>query len=189
MRLTPKLLDRLFATLDKAGFPGGDLRYPGLSDDEMDELIEPLGLVLTDEARVWWRKHNGADSRAEIGPYISLRPLAEAVIEAQRNRQLNERFHAEAGITTWNDALLPLTYSDISYCCACFPQRARVSPVWISDPKNDEDLLAPTLSSMGELIEIWITALEEGIWVYLPEKGYAVITERYDPDRWPYGLP
>ena len=48
--------------MEKLGLVGV-LNYlrPGLTDAEMDALTEPLGIVLPEEARVWWGWHDGTD--------------------------------------------------------------------------------------------------------------------------------
>ena len=79
-RNNPILLDRaVLAELESRwqsqGAPIVSALRPGLSDDEMDRLTEPLGLSLPREAREWWGWHNGAPRPApyshtawEIGP-------------------------------------------------------------------------------------------------------------------------
>lgn len=53
------LLEVFESSLRAVGAPIVKHREPGLDDAAIDELIVPLDLQLPDEARVWWRWHNG----------------------------------------------------------------------------------------------------------------------------------
>jgi hypothetical protein len=46
------------------------------------------------------------------------------------------------------------------------------------------------LPSFGSLVEIWIAAIDQGVYEFLPDKGYAIMHhDRLEPGRWPDGLP
>ena len=69
---------------------------PGLSDAEMDALTEPVGIILPEEARVWWGWHDGTDPLkidpirgeqfAMLAPGRIFLPLGQAVKECQTSR-------------------------------------------------------------------------------------------------------
>ena len=79
------LLDRLEARLRAAGSLIVDAWAPGLTDTQIDDLLQPLGIDLPEEARAWWRWHDGilveANPRVtEISPrrpHLPLRYVAE----------------------------------------------------------------------------------------------------------------
>jgi hypothetical protein len=74
---------------------------PGLTDAEMDALTEPLGIVLPDEARVWWGWHDGTDPLvidpiqgakfAMLAPGRIFLPLSHAVRQCQTLREVAGR--------------------------------------------------------------------------------------------------
>jgi len=46
------------------------------------------------------------------------------------------------------------------------------------------------LPSLGALVEIWKTAIDEHLYEYLPDEGHAVNNlDQLKPGRWPHGLP
>ena len=55
----PLLLERLERHWRRLRSPLSQIALPGLSDDQIDELIAPTGLALPTELRVWWRWRNG----------------------------------------------------------------------------------------------------------------------------------
>lgn len=59
--LTGDLIEQVLDALARAGSCTRERLYPGLTDEQMDDLIAPLGLVLPTEGRVWWSHHNGGD--------------------------------------------------------------------------------------------------------------------------------
>ena len=187
--LTADLLEAFLASLTRAGFPTVERLYPGLTDEQMDEITAPLGMTLPTEARVWWSRQNGGD-KALIASYRYCAPLEEMVAQAQQSRQLQREVSEEVGNTTWNDRLLPLTLDpDTIFACDCSVAPGAPTPISVWIPKDAEDLREPILPSFGSLVEIWITAIEEGLYQYLPDKGYAVMTAYPEPGRWPYGCP
>ena len=61
----------------------------GLSDQQMDDLTEPLGIVLPGEAKQWFAWHDGSSSTWNthaLTPLFSTLPLATAVAEAWKRR-------------------------------------------------------------------------------------------------------
>ena len=62
------------------------LLQPGLKDDEIDRLSEPLGFPLPEEVRTWYRWHNGSSNRA-IVLQRGFRTLTEDVAERSSSRR------------------------------------------------------------------------------------------------------
>ena len=66
----------------RQGAPIAESLRPGLTENEMEELLGPLGLRLPREARMWWGWHDGASgegSARAIGPPVAFVPLVSAV--------------------------------------------------------------------------------------------------------------
>ena len=53
--LDQALLDQFDARLRALGAAIVDAWAPGLTDDQIDALVCPIGIDLPEEARVWWR--------------------------------------------------------------------------------------------------------------------------------------
>ena len=45
---------------------------PGLTDQQIDTLTAPYGIDLPEEARVWWRWHNGRHADVGHAQYFPL---------------------------------------------------------------------------------------------------------------------
>jgi hypothetical protein len=153
------LLERLLSAWREQGAPIADRLVPGLSDQEMDDLMAPTGLRLPAEARCWWGWHDGITnyvSRAkEMGPDIDIQPLAEAI-----------EFVAE----------FPLGGGDEEAPATWFPFAGVPRGVLTLDCAADD--LAPThrvdfevglgpgTASMGEMVLLWIQMMESGAWTW-----------------------
>ena len=98
MTAEPRLLDdELLGELEarwcrKGAFVAHALR-PELTDNQIDALTREAGLSLPAEARRWWSWHDGAEPQppggpAELGPDRAFLPLADAVRECRRLRDL-----------------------------------------------------------------------------------------------------
>jgi len=64
-RLSPDMLEAFDERLRRAGARLADRWRPGLSDAQIDELLLPAGIDLPEEARVWWRWHDGQQVAAD----------------------------------------------------------------------------------------------------------------------------
>ena len=74
--------------------------------------------------------------------------------------------------------------------CDCSVRPGEPTPISVWVPKDAEELREPVLPSFGSLVEIWTTAIDDGLYEYLPDEGNPVSNlARLQPDRWPYGLP
>jgi hypothetical protein len=57
--LDHELLADLEAAWRSQGAEIAGLLAPGLGDEAMAALLQPLGLTLPEEARIWWGWHDG----------------------------------------------------------------------------------------------------------------------------------
>ena len=146
-----------------------DCLRPGLSDDEIDACTAELGFRLPAEARVWWSWHDGADTHGEpggrafqIGPGHSFLSLAEAMHGAYMWR----RVYDDSDPPIWQPSWLPITSSQREVVIDCGVGTAEAVPVYSVFSQAFSDYDPPSAGSMGELVEIWIDAIDSGAWSY-----------------------
>jgi hypothetical protein len=176
---------------------------PGLSDSDIDEIVEPLGITPSHEARVWWGWHDGATTRRPgrndraIGR-ISLRyiPLTEAVEFARRSQEIARKITpGQTGLPAdarywWEPSWLPITpESRGPIVLDCGVRSGQPSPIrridhadlvlthprTIAEANRVGGFRTPKARSFGELVQWWIEAFDVGAYRY--DKG---------ADRWIY---
>lgn len=179
--LSQDLLNRLEQRWRDQGALVARALRPGLADSEMDELTEPIGLRLPVEARRWWRWHDGAEPEYPGGPPAHLGPgkyflsLADAVKECQKLREMQRYAWGEDLGPYWRAGWLPLYSSDrpIMFDCAVGPEEpVPVRSIFFEDPTAGER----GVRSIGELVTVWIGAIDCGAWQWLRSE------ERWDSD-------
>lgn len=177
------------------GAPIVERLRPGLEDEQMDALTRPLGLRLPIEARLWWGWHDGVDVDAIsfqderlIGPHWPFVPLAEAVAECQRCREVSdEMLHISQGREPewWSPSWLPLTVdqplADLVIDCAV--DEPEPTPVRRITPPEGQAMPAPSVPSIGALVDRWIEAIDRGVWIRKPGRGWWAQPERM-PASW-----
>jgi hypothetical protein len=184
--LSPELLAQLDCKLEEVGAPVTKLWRPGLGDDQMDAITAELGLSLSTEARVWWAWHDGIDHErspmhSSFGPGWDAYPLAHAVDDAIANREIaaeetedDPEFHN----SDWPDSWIALC-GNVSYprlVCECAVPSGEPSSVHYFDPVGNMDPRRPRLASVGELVHLWLDALDDGTWHIDPATGdFAVV--------------
>jgi hypothetical protein len=174
--LSPELLGQLEHKLEEIGAPVTRLWRPGLDDSQMDAITAELGLSLSlsTEARIWWAWHDGIDHEqspmhSSFGPGWDAYPLAHAVDDAIANREIAAE-EAEADPDSHNSAWLSSWIAlcgNVSYprlVCECAVPAGEPSPVHYFDPEGNMDPRQPRLASVGELVHLWLEALDDGTW-------------------------
>jgi cell wall assembly regulator SMI1 len=152
--------------------PIANLLQPGLSDSEIDDLTSGHGLRLPEEARTWWRWHDGVmrdvpDAQAQIGPAIRFPSLTEALAYRTRERQAL----ASTSPTNWEE-LWPAEWLPVAYglapptvVCDCSTEYSETTPIrvlyW-----DDEEMFEPKAQSMLEMVELWNRAWAMGLYAY-----------------------
>lgn len=129
---------------------------PGLSDAEIDSLTAPHGFALPEEARRWWRWHNGVtvDVRPpanEITPRRPLLTLAESLGVFASDREARRQVH---GVDHW---LMPVSDRPFLFFACGGPPDAPV-PVFAEEDLDPE----PAMASIGELVKAWTELIETG---------------------------
>jgi hypothetical protein len=166
--LDQQLLNELEGRWRSQGALVADYLAPGLSDDEMQALVTPLGLRLPREARLWWGWHNGTVADApnlawDIGPSRAFFSLELAVEESLGGREDLEGCGWQAG---W----IQVTSDRSRIYIDCSGDDNEPVSVWAVDWELDNPV-APTLGSFGDLVSTWITAIDLGAWKWNADRN------------------
>jgi len=175
--LDDELLDRFEARLRKEGAAIVDHWAPGLTDAQIDELLVPLGIDLPEEARRWWRWHDGAPPDAPpISPGRAHLPLRDA---ADLYTALSDELYGLEGL------LSPVSDMPMVYF-HCGVSRDVPVPIYIlSDWVADLELVLP---SIGELVELWIGLIDRGVWKTDADGSWEWDHERLPPEVLEFGI-
>jgi hypothetical protein len=162
--LDRELLDRFEGVLRAHRIGIVEAWAPGLSDDEIDELIAPTDLLLPDEVRAWWRWHNGvvtpdvpARSR-EILPDRDLRSLQDVLWTYDQRAGEGQRL------------LIVTGRPEIQVACS---ERGSVPAPVYWDRYDDFVRPEQAASSLGELVTVWMGYVERGVYASGPDGGWA----------------
>lgn len=165
----PRLLDRLEEIWRRQSAPLLAHLRPGLTREQMDNILEPTGLSMPVEGEIWWSWHDGTTPGLTwgdriIGPRYIYMTLAECVEHyLGRARSPHPR----------NDGAWP------AYCLPIATTGARPvvgietkvpagasSPVYVVAWGDDEESDKPKAPSLTQAVRYWITAYEIGAWRY-----------------------
>ncbi|MEN3267946.1 SMI1/KNR4 family protein [Pseudonocardia sp.] len=127
------------------------LLQPGLQNDEIDRLSEPLGFPLPEEVRTWYRWHNGSSNQPII-LWRAFGTLADDVTTTLAYEQDEEQWQ-KGWIQVMDDK--PLMIFD------CRGGVAAPVPVWHLDyafafPTR------PVFDSIGDMVSFWIELIDDG---------------------------
>lgn len=189
--LDSSLIDRLIATLRVQGAPMVDHLNAGLSDDEMNALVAPLGISLPDEARVWWHYANGvtnangvppdAPSSIDLSPSWSWAPLEEIVAECREMRQIGNEDVLPGEPSVYRDSWLPIVLGD--GMLVMDTSQSVIAPAGTVDfaDYDLDDTWIPDLPSLGALVQAWTSALEtRAVWYDHDQQLFNVYGDRLD---------
>jgi len=179
--LSADLLVELDERLRHADAPITRFWRSGLSDDQMDASTSAIGLSLSAEARVWWGWHDGVDvgaarSQASLGPSWDVLSLEAAVQDTIAKRDLAARAAAQGRHEPrddWADSWITLC-GDVSHpriACDCGVPPGAPSTIHYFDPEFNDEPRRPKAASLGELVRLWIEALDDGTWQIDPAAG------------------
>src|SRR5436305_119025 len=149
--LTTSLLAEFDALVRSASALIAQCWAPGLTDRRIDELLAPHSIDLPDEARTWWRWHNGTlPDRPSLGQRIvpgrDLLSLESALdLYATVDAFIWEVHGVANQIQIVGDK--PMIRVD------CNGRRDEPAPVFSQNDETDPPL--QVLSSMHELVTLW----------------------------------
>ena len=170
--LTEDLLEQLAARWRAQRLPIIESLRPGLSDAQMDELTEPIGLILPREARTWWGWHDGASTDGQgssnLGPGRLFSPLSDAVRATAETRDMMRAPDGELD-PTWRYAWLRMASGGERTVIECSVGFEEPVPARYYRPEEPETG-AKGVPSIGALVLLYIDAFDRGAWTYDPDR-------------------
>lgn len=142
---SPALLDRL---------------APGLRDVEIDRLTAPLGYSLPEEARRWFRWHDGSTGRPVMFAR-ALDHLSASVDSTLQFAKLDE---------TWVPGWLKVMDDKPYVLFDCRGAADAPVPVWHLDYAYDPPT-RPVFDSIGDMVAFWIELINAGQLRWSPQSG------------------
>ena len=147
---------------------------PGLSDGQIDEIAKPMGISLPAEARRWWGWHDGAfplapgRGPAEVGPGRPFLPLKEAVRVSMEIRGIMGGIWNGTLDPDWKHGFISLDGTELPPVIDCGVAFDQPVPVR-AFPFQDPQAATRGTRSIGELVQLWIDAIDAGAWRYSRE--------------------
>jgi cell wall assembly regulator SMI1 len=166
-------LERLEALWAEQGAPLVEHLRPGLTIEEIERELEPLGLRLPSEAALWWGWHDGVPTgkpREMGGSFFLFLTLGDAVREYHSSRRVAEaaaRTDEEAD-HLWHPSWLPITNTGYGavIACDCSVAEQAATPIRAVHWGHNEESDVPVADSFGAMVAWWIEAIERGAWRY-----------------------
>ena len=162
--LTVGLLEELEARWRAQQAPIARYLQPGISEEEMAELVEPLGMTIPSEVRTWYRWHNGA---AETGRgidremcgtgwkfFLLQRAIEEALEQGARALEVCKGDEAEAERILWKSAWLPLAdnhHGGVMFVEGRAQSDPSPTPVFYTEPQFGTQV-PPPAPSLGQVV-------------------------------------
>lgn len=150
---------------------------PGLTDVEMDALMNPLGLRLPEELRGWWGSHNGA-SRANGGSMYTFNraryeSLEDAVAGTQIGRAVAEDVREDfetLGLPLYRPTFLTVM-SLLNCYVVCDCSDPDLAPVYCYWPEEPWRMKEPVVPRFADLLRWWLDAHQNGVYELVNEDG------------------
>jgi hypothetical protein len=172
--LNATLLLRYEDCLRAQGVPVEEWGRAGLSEDEIEATLEPLGLRAPIEGRAWWGWHDGVVGEGRgrfLGPQSSgFLSLADAVDTYREYRTIVATL-AEPDIPEladpddrWHPSWLPIQGPQLPSVIDCSVAEGEPTPVRLVDLQDVAGSPTPKARSLGEVVAWRIEAMEAGAW-------------------------
>jgi cell wall assembly regulator SMI1 len=181
--LDPDLLETLKQRWEDNGASIVEALRPGLPDNEIDACTQEMGLSLPDEARLWWRWHDGVPPGAGDARWMGVCEYLQLAEAVRLHRYWSDlaRDMAEVAMTPeqadasywWDPNWFPITQtvSGAALVCDCSVERQAPTPIRLIDWEFPEAFATPVVASFGELVAGWIEQLDVGAWSFDQERG------------------
>lgn len=195
--LDQQLLDRLTATWRSHGAPIEDALAPGRTVEAFTSDDGDLHVDLPEELRTWWGWHDGGieEDGRPVRPYMMgpvLTPLSSTRSRKSWQRMLVEAAEAatdepegtEAASRDywWQEAWVPLFSDGAGDIVAdCKLDSAGATPIRRIEWGYDDGPSPPATDSLGQLIEWWIEAIDNGLWTFDRDRGVWLPSHDNDP--------
>ena len=191
--LTTELLEELEDRWRAVRLPVLDTLRPGLSREQMDAVVGPLGLELPPEAQVWWGWHDGAAEARVLARERFVKPGVEFLsLSELADWYTSSRAFLDEDLEEGADYLWPANYfcllrqdsGNVTFDCT--DSGSRYSPLYFNDFYDtvpERDYVTPVARSVGEMVTWWIEAWDDGAWGHDPETGWTIDFDRIDRAR------
>ncbi|WP_378099257.1 hypothetical protein [Cellulomonas sp. T2.31MG-18] len=139
---------------------------PGLTDDAIDALMAPTGLVPPGELRTWWRWHDGSAGGESIGPGSwQFGSLAEMIqtLEYWRRFQASSCDASEPAV--WKSSWFPAVQrgpNHVLHVDTSAATTAGEAPVGNAEPFDDEPRDVVRATSFTQVVGLWLGLIESG---------------------------
>jgi hypothetical protein len=170
-RLDLQLLHVYEERLRSVGAPVAEWVRPGLTAEQIEETVAPLGLRLPAEARVWWEWHDGATVEGRerlLGPSNECLTLEDAMEVYQECRATAEE---TAGAWPendpdflWSPAWFPVSGWQLPIVVDCSVADYQSTPIRFVDWQNVDRFFQTRAGSLGQMVSWWIEAIDVGAW-------------------------
>lgn len=191
------LLSDLWDRFAHLGLPIASSASAGLSEERLLAMAEAEGLRLPPEPMTWWRWRNGTPAGnchgdgfpgRTICPEYELIPFDEALDLRRLKRHVAEttatpEIPADYGYpASW---LPVIRWSEASIVCDCSSVGPGTPLHHTSFSSVDFDIaLVPVAPSIGRMVEMWIRAMDAGLWRYDPEQDTIESNRDAMPPQW-----
>jgi hypothetical protein len=174
--LDEELLARLERCLSDQRLPWLSARRPPLSDDEMAQLTEPIGIELPPELHLWRGWFNGATTpgRAEVTPVLEAASLEAAL----RARECLRGVAAEAAQMRDEDieqhfpsSFLPVFATGGSVTIAADAGIGPATPLHYVEFHPNHHPLVMLAASLGDAVHRWVEMYEAGYYRWDEGRG------------------
>ena len=168
-----QLLQRLDAFFVEQGAPVADALRPGLGPAELDAAEAELGFSLPHEVRDWYAWHDGVEETDAGGVRLPNLTLLSSMRDALDARQtfLNPGPLVDA-YQVYQPTWLPITQFEaetlVVDCAGAATGRQASAPVYVIDYADEWEQVMPSITAM---VQLWITAIDEGYWRYDRDRG------------------
>lgn len=131
---------------------------PGCTDEEIDARFAPLGIDLPEEARAWWRWHNGTSDDAPMQHRsIGGRTVFSLDVAAAAYRDERDDVRQVFGL----EGLVPPVGDKPSVFFGCAGPRAEPVPIYVQNDIAEPRVVLPSIRS---LLEAWLDLIDAGAW-------------------------
>ena len=164
MPLTPELLERLERCWVDQQVPWLESLRPGVSGDQLDEILAPFGRAIPTEFRLWWGWHNGAREPLWVADALEI-VSADA---AARGFQMMRRIAQDAPDpdSFWPSTWLPVfgTGGSPTYAVDCAGDQPRESGlIYYQDSHPNPQTGFVAAASLGDVVHQLCEAYDAGL--------------------------
>lgn len=178
--LGTELIAEYETKLREQGVPLDEWSSPGITAEEQEMAVEPIGLHLPTEARTWWAWHNGCP-RYGLSKLVApvgekMLTISEAVEVYREYRDIVQNL-VEPDVPAlanpddrWDPSWLPILGPQVPTVIDCRDSNGDATPVRSINLQYVEESKEIGSPSLGQMMRWWIGAIDGGAWCWDTEK-------------------